>query len=209
MMSRHAHYQDLKSLAREKREHYGVVTEAFGLRELRRIYKAEGIRIDYFPLPYRIKALYMCADGDCSVAVQRKLPDEPKLFALVHELKHHYRDRDALGEGIIHCGDYNMNEVIEIGAEVFAAEFIYPESEFAEDIAGHHVSSWTAEDIVHLKRSCKARVSYRFICKRLEQLRFIRRGAFDRVQFQKLEDSMYGVPFYRRRTASQTKAHAR
>lgn len=204
-MSRHAHYEDLKSLARERREHYGVVTEGFGLRELRRIYKAEGIRIDYFPLPYKIKALYMCADEDCSVAVQRRLPDEPKLFALVHELKHHYCDRDALGEGIIHCGDYNMDEVIEIGAEVFAAEFIYPEAEFVEDIEPHRVSSWTAEDVVRLKQTCKARVSYRFICKRLEQLRLISRGAFDRVQFQKLEDAMYGVPFYRRRTAASTK----
>lgn len=208
-MSRHAHYQDLKSLAREKREQYGVVTDAFGLRELRRIYKAEGIRIDYFPLPYKIKALYMCADGDYSVAVQRRLPDEPKLFALVHELKHHYCDRDALGDGIIHCGDYNLDEVIEIGAEVFAAEFIYPESEFAEDLAAHDVASWTAEDIVRLKRSCKARVSYRFLCKRLEQLRLIRRGAFDRVQFQKLEDSIYGVPFYKRRPKAAANAGKR
>jgi hypothetical protein len=30
-MSRHAHYQELKALAREKRGDYGVVTEAFGL----------------------------------------------------------------------------------------------------------------------------------------------------------------------------------
>ena len=37
----------------------------------------------------------LCEDGDCSVAIQRTLPDEPKLFALVHELKHHYCDRTA------------------------------------------------------------------------------------------------------------------
>jgi hypothetical protein len=29
--------------------------------------------------------MYMCADDDFSVAVQRLLPDEPKLFTLVHE----------------------------------------------------------------------------------------------------------------------------
>jgi hypothetical protein len=78
-MNRPAYYEDLKSLAREKRAHYGVDTAAFGLREVRRIYKAEGIRIDPWPLPHKIKALYMCADGDCSVAIQPTLPDAPKI----------------------------------------------------------------------------------------------------------------------------------
>lgn len=133
-MSRSTYYEELKSLARQKRAEYTVITEAFGLRELRRIYQSEKIKIDYWPLPYKIKALYMCADNECSVAVQRRLPDEPKLFALIHELKHHYCDRQALGSGVIHCGDYDANEVIEIGAEVFAAEFIYPEEEFSDDI---------------------------------------------------------------------------
>jgi Zn-dependent peptidase ImmA (M78 family) len=205
-MSRHAHYQELKALAREKRGHYDVATDAFGLREVRKIYKAEGIRIDQWPLPYKIKALYMCAGGECSVAVQSKLPYEPKLFALIHELKHHYRDRDALGDGVIHCGDYNMDQVIEIGAEVFAAEFIYPEDEFAADIALLGLAAWTAEDVVRLKRDCKAKASYRFLCKRLEQLGLIERGAFDGVQFQKLEDRMFGVPYHRRRAATFARA---
>ena len=112
-MIRHDYYEDLRALAREKRDTYGVDTAAFGLREVRRIYKTEGIRIDYWPLPRKIKAIYMCADGDCSVAIQRALPDEPKLFAMVHELKHHYRDQALLESGVIHCGDYNANELIE------------------------------------------------------------------------------------------------
>lgn len=198
-MDRYAHYEDLKNLARDKREQYGVDTAVFGLREVRKIYSAEGIKIDYYPLPYKIKALYMCADGDYSVAVQRKLPDEPKLFALVHELKHHYRDQDALGSGVIHCGDYNMNEPIEKGAEVFAAEFIYPEAEFADDLDTLRISAWRPEDVVTLKRNCKAKVSYRYLCKRLEHLALVVPGAFDTVKFQKLEDSLFGVPYHRRR----------
>jgi Zn-dependent peptidase ImmA (M78 family) len=198
-MSRHVYYEELKALARSKRVVHQVETAAFGLREVREIYRAEGVRIDYWPLPYRIKALYMCTDGDCSVAVQRALPDEPKLFALIHELKHHYCDREALGNGVIHCGDYNANEVIEIGAEVFAAEFIYPEAEFQQDLRLLQVATWDAGAVVHLKRSCKAKVSYKFLCKRLERLRLIAPGQFDRVQFQKLEDGMFGVPLYRRR----------
>lgn len=198
-MSRSAYYDDLKSLAQQKRAEYGVETDALGLREVRAIYKAENIRIDYWPLPYKVKALYMCDDGDCSVAVQRRLPNEPKLFALIHELKHHYRDRVALGSGVIHCGDYDANEVIEKGAEVFAAEFIYPENEFSCDIHRLGLSTWRAEDVVRFKHGCRAKVSYRFLCKRLEWLRLITPGQFNGIQFQKLEYKTFGAPFRRRR----------
>lgn len=175
-MDRHAYYEELKAFAREKRDFYGVDTATFGLREVRSIYKKEGIKIDYWPLPYKIKALYMCADGEYSVAIQRTLPDEPKLFALTHELKHHYRDQEMLGSQVIHCGDYNANELIEKGAEVFAAEFIYPEAEFVDDIERFSVVDWQPEHVVHLKRNCKAKVSYMYLCKRLERLGHISRG---------------------------------
>jgi Zn-dependent peptidase ImmA (M78 family) len=197
-MSRHAYYEGLKQLAREKRQLYRIDTGAFGLRQVRKIYQSEGIRLDYWPLPYKIKALYMCADGDCSVAIQRALPDEPKLFAAVHELKHHYCDRGLLGNGVIHCGDYNVNQEIEIGAEVFAAEFIYPEAEFREDLSPLAISVWDPEAVVSFKRACKAKVSYKFLCKRLERLGLILRGQFATVQFQKLEERLFGVPLYRR-----------
>lgn len=201
-MSRHAYYENLKSLAREKRVAYGVATEALGLREIRHIYKSEGIRIDPWPLPRRIKALYMSADGDYSVAIQQSLPNEPKIFALLHELKHHYVDQEALAAGTIACGDFNANELIEIGAEVFAAEFIYPEQEFAEDLHELRVPAWTPEEIVRLKRGCKARVSYMYLCKRLVRLGFVRHEDIEEVEFRKLEERLYGAPFYRRRWAS-------
>jgi Zn-dependent peptidase ImmA (M78 family) len=203
-MSRRAYYEDLKALARTKRAAYGVDTAAFGLREIRGIYRMERIRIDHYPLPAKIKALYMCDDDDFSVAVQRRLPNEPKIFALVHELKHHFRDREALGAGVIHCGDYDQNELIEKGAEVFAAEFIYPETEFACDLVPRGITTWRPEDVVSLKRDCKAKVSYMFICKRLERLGLIAPGAFASVKFQNLEREIYGVPFYQRRRATRT-----
>ena len=119
-MSRRLYYEELQQLAPEKRAQYNVDTSAFGLREVRVIFKEEGIKIDHWSLPRKLKALYMCEDGDCSVALQKNIPYKPKLFALVHELKHHYEDRAALGSGAIHCGDYDANELIEKGAEVFA-----------------------------------------------------------------------------------------
>ena len=198
-MSRRHYYEELQVLAREKRAEHNVETSSFGLREVRAIYKAEGIRIDHWPqLPRKIKALYMCDDDDCSVALQQNIPYEPKLFALIHELKHHYKDRAALGSRVISCGDYDANEQIEKGAEVFAAEFIYPESEFKGDLDNLGLTVRQPADVVAFKRSCRARVSYRFICKRLERLERISPGQFDGVQFQKLEEQIHGVPFYKR-----------
>jgi len=198
-MDRNAHYEELKELARNMRERHDVQTARLGLREVRQIYKAEKVDIHYWPLPPKIKAIYMCDDGYCSVAVQKKLPDEPKLFALVHELKHHYMDQEVVMDGGMYCGDYNQNEIIEIGAEVFAAEFIYPEEEFAADIALLGIGTWTPEDVVHLKRGCKAKVSYMYLQKRLERLGLIERGQFAKVKFKKLEEQLYGVPFYKRK----------
>ena len=212
MMSRHAYFQEMKRLAREKRDQFNIDTAAFGLREMRAVYKAEAIRIDYWPLPKKIRGLYMCADDDFSVAVQRTLPNEPKLFTLVHELKHHYVDRDALGNGVIHCGDYNANELIEIGAEVFAAEFIYPEAEFDSDIQSLGIAKWNIDDVVRFKHElCRAKVSYTYIRKRLERLGHISRGQFDGVKFQNREEEIYGTPFYkqawfRNRRRSSTRA---
>jgi Zn-dependent peptidase ImmA (M78 family) len=205
-MSRTAYYEDLKALAREKRASYNVDTATFGLREVRGIYKKESILIDYYPLPYKIKALYMCANENCSVAVQRNLPNEPKLFALIHELKHHYCDRCLLEAGRIKCGDYNANELIEKGAEVFAAEFIYPEDEFSDDISALGITAWSPEQVVCFKRDCKAKVSYTFIRKRLERLGEIGQGQFADIKFQKLEERLFGVPFYRRRHRSTDSA---
>ena len=141
----------------------------------------------------------MCDDSDPSVAINKTLPREPKLFSLVHELKHHYVDRELIENGKIKCGDYNANQAIEIGAEVFAAEFIYPETEFLARVELLGIQpQCSAEDVVRLKRECGACVSYQFLRKRLIRLGFSSKNAFDGVQFQKLEEQMFGLPIYKR-----------
>ncbi len=198
-MTRSDYYESLKQLARQKRDRHQVVTSALGLREVRAIYKAEGVTVDLRPLSVTIRAVYMCDDDDPSVLVNKKLPDEPRLFAMVHELKHHYCDRAAIEQGGLRCGDYNANQQIEIGAEVFAAEFIFPEAEFLQliqslGINGHGCSP---EQIVEIKRACQAKVSYKFLRKRLEWFRIIEPGQFEKIQFQKLEEEIYGPPLYK------------
>ena len=146
-------YERLKELAREKRLEHDVETLSFGLRKIREIYKACGIIIDSRELPQAIRAIYMCDGGDPSVLVNKRLPAVPKLFSLVHELKHHYCDQAAIENGEIRCGDYNANRAIEIGAEVFAAEFIYTENEFLNHAGelGFVRNKLSPEDVVRLR----------------------------------------------------------
>lgn len=201
-IDRNAYYAHIRELALIKRSEFSVVTENFGLAQVRGIYRREGIIIDTRPLTPRIKAVYMCSDGECSVAIKKSLPKEPRLFALVHELKHHWADRHLMEAGQLSCGLFNENELFEKAAEVFAAEFIYPEAEFRSDVyafeESYKVRKWTADDVVHFKRNqCKANVSYTFIRKRLEWFGKITPAEFRGVQFQKREDQLYGPPVYR------------
>jgi hypothetical protein len=55
------------------------------------------------------------------------LPDEPTIFTMAHELKHHLVDS---GAGPVVCRTNEQTKRIEIGAEVFASELIYPEKDF-------------------------------------------------------------------------------
>src|SRR5258708_39670782 len=105
-------YDALKLLARQKRAEYDVTTATLNLIVVRKIYSAEGIRIDPWKFPRTIRAAYMCDDSDPSVAINKTLPREPKLFSLVHELKHHYLDQQLIEGGEIRCGDYNANQAI-------------------------------------------------------------------------------------------------
>lgn len=210
-MFRNEYYATMRALAAAKRAAYHVATQNIGLQFIRNIYKAEGITIDLWNSPVRIRGAYMCDDGDPSVLINRKLPNEPRIFAMVHELKHHYCDQSAIANGQIKCGDYNANEMIEIGAEIFAAEFIFPEAEFLQAIEsqGIQVGKCTPEDVVRLKQSCNAPVSYKFLQKRLERLQIIKPKQFAKVQFLKLEEQLFGLPIYKqewfkRRRASRS-----
>ena len=124
-------------------------------------------------------------------------------------------DRDAMQAGLLTCGSYNENELIEKAAEVFAAEFIYPEDEFEQDISAFkgafNVAQLKADDLIHFKRNgCKAKVSYTFLRKRLEWLGLAVSGQFAGVKFQKREEELYGTPLYKQNwVCYETKNQAR
>ena len=197
-MTRSVYYNHMRELAHETRAKYGISTETVNLRAIAKIYKAEGIQLDRRPIRgNRIRAAYFCDADGCSVLLKQNMPREPKIFALIHELKHHLVDRTAIQDGRIQCGDYNAHEVIEKGAEVFAAEFIYPEAETRSLLQqlGMRAPA-TAEDLCRFKHECKAAVSFTFLTKRFEWFGLCDRGAFAKTQFQKLYESLY-PPIYK------------
>lgn len=200
-MNRWAYYERMRALALAKRAEHKVETASLNLTCMRRIYRAEVIRIDRWETRGRkIRAAYFCDSDDFSVLLNRNLPREPALFSLAHELKHHYADQGIIEGGQIRCGDYNANQVIEIAAEIFAAEFIYPEAEMQDLVSTLGITRQTCspERVVEFKRTCPATVSYSFIVKRFERFGICQGGEYKRVHFQKLEEELHGVPIYKR-----------
>lgn len=205
-MNRSGYYQEMLQLAHEKRTLYALTTPTINLAKVGRIYKQEGIELDLWSHRLRhLKAAYYNDPYGCSVLVNRMLPRAPRLFAQVHELKHHYKDRDVLGLSCVEVTD--ESSMREIGAEVFAAEFIFPEEEFLQYVKDAGITTTpSAEDVVNLMYYSPAIISYQFILKRLERLMLIQKGYFKNIHFQKLHTRIYGSPHFRHSRLSSTKS---
>lgn len=208
-MNRSQYYEQMRALALSKRAEHSVNTATLNLTFMRGIYRSERIRIDRWDIKGRkIRAAYFCEDDDNSVLLNDNLPREPKLFSLAHELKHHYVDRGVIQNGKIQCGDYNAHEAIEIAAEIFAAEFIYPRAEMHDLLneLGITQQNCCAEKLVDFKRACPALVSYSFIVKRFEWMDLCDQGEYKKVQFQKLEEQLHGPPIYKQKWYQEYRA---
>lgn len=193
----------MKSLASGVRSQFGLATARVMRSDLRRIYKFHSIQIDMWPHKLRkIRGAYFNDELGPTVMVAKKLPDDPMVFTLAHELKHHLVDRHL---PIACCSERNQNEHIEIGAEIFAAELIFPEELFISSLSsmGVGTGACTPEHIVRLKRETRTTLSYAGLAKRATFLRFSNGDALARVQWKKLEEQIFGVPFYKQRRLSR------
>lgn len=192
------YYEDLKALARDVRANYDLCTPRVLKSDIRRIYRDQGIRIDLWPHKLKqLRGAYFNDDFGPSVLIAKGLPDEPKIFTLAHELKHHLTDSGSI---LAYCDPSNENRTIEIGAEIFAAELIFPEQDFVDTLRRMKVGQeeCTPEVLVRLKRETETTMSYAALAKRAEFLRYATRGSLQRVQFKKLEERLYGEPLYKR-----------
>ncbi len=197
-MGRFSYYQHLKALAREVRVKYGLTSPRVRRSDLRTIYRAEGITIDFWPNRLKgVRCAYLNDEFGATVMVAKQLPPEPMIFTLAHELKHHLVDRPVKSAL---CADRNEKDAVEIGAEIFAAELIFPDAEFSEALnkMGVRMGSCSAETLVRLKHETQTTLSYAALAKRAEFLEFANEGAFAKVKWTKLAERMYGEPVYRR-----------
>ena len=205
-MNRFAYYEQMKALARQVRQEHHLESARVLRSDLRRVYRVYGIKIDLWP--HRFKALrgaYFDDDLGPTVVLARHLPPEPLIFTMAHELKHHLVDR---GLGLSYCDVSNQREPIEIGAEVFAAELIFPEQEFVKWLRqmGIGPRQCTPEVLVRLKQETQTTLSYAGLAKRAEFLNFAPAGSLAKVPWKKLEEQIYGEPFYKRLLRSQRAA---
>jgi Zn-dependent peptidase ImmA (M78 family) len=140
-----------------------------------------------------LRGAYLHIDNNRHVIVDRKLPDDPYLFTLAHELKHHLCDQD-LAKAF--CHDGNQNEIIEIGAEVFAAEFLYPENDFSKDLKfrGIEKGVCTQQDLVTLKHDVKTSLSYAGLRKRAINFGYAP-STMPTSGWKQIEVSLYGPPY--------------
>jgi hypothetical protein len=125
------------------------------------------------------------------------LPDEPTIFSMAHELKHHVVDRDLM---VTLCGPTDNaviaddRNAIKIGAEVFAAEFIHPEADFVRDLEKIG-SPCDPKALVRLKEAASTSLSYQAMVKRslrLGLLHYTDELRFEGLRWGLLEKRLFG-----------------
>jgi len=131
----------------------------------------------------QLRGAYFNDEFGVTVMLAGGLPDEPTIFTMAHELKHHLVDSKA---GTVLCQTDEQLRRIEIGAEVFAAEFIYPEKDFVYDLfrlLRGMPRTLSPEVLVELKRKTNTTLSYAALAKRTVLLRLADQKAFRDVRW--------------------------
>jgi Zn-dependent peptidase ImmA (M78 family) len=196
-MYRSEYYTQLKELARATRARFGLISPRVLRSDLRRIYRAEGIRIDLWPYKLRkLRGAYINDDLGPTVMLAKGLPEDPMVFTMGHELKHHLTDS---GSSLSYCDACNCSDPIEIGAEIFAAELIYPDDDFHADLERVKIAprQCTPEVLVRLKHETRTTLSYAGLAKRAEFMGFAVEGSLDRVKWKRIEEEIYGEPLHK------------
>ena len=197
-MERPEYYKWLKKIAQDTRAKYGLSTPRVLRSHLRAIYRDQGIHIDLWPHRLRgVRGAYFNDEHGPSVMLAKGLQEDPMVFTMAHELKHHLVDQNL---PLAYCSDRNADQSIEIGAEIFAAELIFPETDFLGALAGMNVGAGacTPEAIVRLKHGTRTTLSYTGLAKRATFLGFAPAESLNNVRWRKLEEQIFGEPIYKR-----------
>lgn len=178
----------LRELALKVRTRNGINRASLSMREMWRIYREEGIeKLDFWRGFNDLRGAYFNDDCGVTVMLAGGLPDEPTIFTMAHELKHHLVDSNV---GTVLCRTDDQTRRVEVGAEVFAAELIYPEKDFVYDLfrlLRGMPKSLGPELLVELRRKTRTTLSYAALAKRSVLLRLAREETFRNVRWGMLE----------------------
>ncbi|ULG76292.1 MULTISPECIES: ImmA/IrrE family metallo-endopeptidase [Leptospira] len=196
---RNEYYNKVKLKAAEIREKYNLSGPRILPKQIISILKKEGVnKVELWKDFKRVRGAYIInRDGSTTVAINSNLPRDPKAFTLAHELKHHLMDRNL---GRIICSLSNVAEEIEIGAEIFATELIYPQQLFLDHmlLMGINKDNFEPRHIVELKKGNDTTLSYQSLAKRTTFLKIAPKGSLDNIKWKKLEEQIYGIPQYKK-----------
>ena len=169
-MNTQKYYEDLKQLARHVRAKHGLTSPRVLPGDLRRIYAHYGIEVDEWPYRFRnLRGAFIDDDLGPTVMIAKGLPQDPMVFTMAHELKHFFRDRDL---GISYCDQSNLKKSLEVGAEIFAAELLFPDRDFMSHMnaMGIRRDQCLPKTLIQLKRKTGTTLSYAGLAIKAERL---------------------------------------
>lgn len=182
------YYYEMRELAQEVRARHGIEGPDISMREMWKIYRLEGIEELVFRHGFKqLRGAYFNDENGVTVLLAGGLPDEPTIFTMAHELKHHLVDSKTM---TVLCRGDEQTQRIEIGAEVFAAELIYPEKDFVYDLfrlLRGMPRSVRPETLVELKQRTETTLSYAALAKRAVLLRLAEEKTFKGVRWQDVQ----------------------
>lgn len=191
-MNQQAYYEDLKQLARQVRAEFGLRSPRVVESDLRRIYEQNDITIDDWPYRLRnLRGAFICDHLGTTVMIASGLPQDPKVFTMAHELKHYYRDRHL---GISYCDQSNLGKTLEIGAEIFAAELLFPDKDFMTQMRSMRIGTnqCLPRTLVSLKQKTRTTLSYAGLAIKAERLGYAPPRSLTTIKTWRKFEEIYG-----------------
>ncbi|HEV8429133.1 MAG TPA: ImmA/IrrE family metallo-endopeptidase [Pyrinomonadaceae bacterium] len=206
-MNTQRYYEDLKLLARQVRAENGLSSPRVLPSDLMRIYTKHGIEVDEWPYRFRnLRGAFINDDLGTTVMLAKGLPQDPMVFTMAHELKHFFRDRDL---GISYCDQSNLNKSIEVGAEIFAAELIFPDRDFVSHMTRMRIPSnqCLPKDLIQLKRQTGTTLSYAGLAIKAERLGFAPSYSLTTIKTWRKLEALHSPPIRKPSGRSSFRVH--
>ena len=197
-MNTHNYYEDLKALARQVRAEHGLTSPRVLPSDLMRIYAQYGIVLDEWPYRFRhLRGAFINDHLGITIMIAKGLPQDPMVFTMAHELKHFFRDRDL---GISYCDQSNLNKSLEVGAEIFAAELLFPDRDFIAHMKkmGIRTNQCLPKNLISLKRQTGTTLSYAGLAIKAERLGFAPAHSVTTIKTWRRLEALYSTAVQRR-----------